>query len=163
MFGLTFDEIAPVVDRTPTAARQLASRARRRVRGQEPGADADRIRQAELVAAFLGAARRGDFEGLLAVLDPEVELRADQTAVALGASDLQGASGVATFSRRARGALAALADGQPGAVWMPEDQLKVAYLFTVGDDAITAIELVADPDRLARMELVVLDEPAAAW
>jgi RNA polymerase sigma factor (sigma-70 family) len=163
IFGLSFDEIAPVVDRTPAAARQLASRARRRVQGREPSGEADRIRQAELVGAFLGAARRGDFEGLLTVLDPDVELRVDETAVSLGASAMRGSSAVATFLRRSRGALAALIEGEPGAVWMPEGQLKVAFLFSVGVDSITAVELVADPDRLGRTDLVVLDEVSGVW
>lgn len=94
------------------------------------------------------------------MLDPDIELRADETAVSLGASGMRGAWAVATFSRRARGALAALTDGQPGAVWVAGGELKVAYLFTVNRDSITGIELVADSDRLGRMDLVVLDEPS---
>src|SRR3989441_13163523 len=121
MFDLPFDEIAPIVGRSPTAARQLASRARRRVQGAATVPDADLTRQREVVDAFLAASRGGDFDALLAVLDPDVVLRADRAAVAAGASgEVRGAPAVARqFSGRARVAQPALVNGAAGAEWAP--------------------------------------------
>ena len=159
MFAVPFDDIAPIVGRSTPATRQLASRARRRVRREDAGADVDRLRQAKLVDAFLAAARNGDFAALLAVLDPDVVLRADQTAMGLGApQETRGAADVAAFSRRARGAKAALLDGAPAAVWLPADRPPVVYRFTVGEGRITAIDLIADPAHLQRLELAILDD-----
>ena len=117
MFAVPFEEIAPIVGRTPAAARQLASRARRRVQGTPPAPDADFSRQKQIVDAFLAASRGGDFEGLLAVLDPEIVFRADQAAQRLGAlAEIRGAAAVAqTFKGRAQGAKPALVDGVDGA------------------------------------------------
>ncbi len=160
MFGLSFDEIAPIVDRSPAAARQLASRARRRVRGaaclQEPDLD----RQRQVVDAFLSAAREGEFESLLTVLDPEVVLRADSAAVRAGASTLVcGASAVAgTFSGRAQLAQTALVNGAVGAVWAPRGKPMVVFDFTIADGKIVAIDLVAEPERLRRLDLAFLNE-----
>src|SRR5436305_2614807 len=121
MFAVPFDEIAPIVGRSPAAARQLASRARRRVQGPAAAPDADPGRQREVVDAFLAASRGGDFDALLALLDPDVVLRADGTAVRAGApGEARGAVAVAgTFSGRARVAQPALVDGMAGAVWAP--------------------------------------------
>src|SRR5215469_14391417 len=120
MFAVPFDDIAPIVGRSPAATRQLASRARRRVQGQGALRDADGIRQSRLVSAFLAASRNGDFAALLAVLDPDVVLHADEAAVKLGTvPEIRGAREVAAFSGRARGARPALVDGLAGAVWMP--------------------------------------------
>jgi RNA polymerase sigma-70 factor (ECF subfamily) len=160
VFGLPFEEIGPIVGRTTPAARQLASRARARVRRRDAGAGSDPQRQAARVDAFLAAARKGDFEALLAVLDPDVVLRADAHAVELGAPpETRGRAPVAGFSRRARGARRALLDGAAAAVWTPEGRPRVVYAFSTGADGITAIDLVADPDRVRRMDLVIL-EPA---
>src|SRR5437588_7467652 len=121
LFAVPFDEIAPIVGRSPTATRQLASRARRRVQAAATDSDVDLTRQREVVDAFLAASRGGDFDALLAVLDPDVVLRADRAAVHTGAKrEVRGAPAVAeTFSGRARGAKPALVDGAVGAVWAP--------------------------------------------
>ncbi len=156
MFGVPFEEIAPVVGRNAPAARQLASRARRRVQGEAAGSEAGRLRHAELVDAFLAAARDGEFDRLLAVLDPDVVLKADQTAVALGtAPEIRGAAEVAEFSRRARGATPALLDGAAALVWIVGGQPRVVYRFTTSGEAITAIELIADPARLRELDLTL--------
>jgi RNA polymerase sigma-70 factor (ECF subfamily) len=158
LFALPFDEIAPIVGRTPDATRQLASRARRRVRGQELPEQPDRLRQARLVEGFLAAARAGDLTALLEVLDPGIVLRADAAAAAMGAADqLVGIEEVATFSGRARGATPALLDGVPGAVWQQAGVLRVAFVCTFDDERIVAIDLVGDPDRLADLDVVVAD------
>jgi RNA polymerase sigma factor (sigma-70 family) len=158
MFDVPFEEVAAVVGRSPAAARQLASRARRRVRGAAPP-DADLTRQRAVVDAFLAASRGGDFDALLAVLDPEVVLRADPAAVHMGlSSQVRGAAAVAeTFVGRARAARPALVDGAPGAVWAPGGQPRVVFGFTVEDGRIVAIEIVAEPERLRRLDLTVLD------
>jgi RNA polymerase sigma factor (sigma-70 family) len=156
MFGVPFEEIAPVVGRNAPAARKLASRARRRVQGEEAGPAASRVRHAELVDAFLAAARDGEFDRLLALLDPGVVLTADQTAAELGtAPELRGALPVAEFSRRARGATPALLDGAAALVWIVDGRPKVVYRFTTGDEQITAIELIADPERLRALDLTL--------
>ncbi len=126
MFAVPFDEIAPIVGRSPDAARQLASRARRRVQGASADPVADRARQREVVEAFLAAARDGRFDALLALLDPDVVVRADRAAVQAGASEeVRGAEAVAgTFSGRARAARAALVGGAVGLVWMQQGQAQ---------------------------------------
>ena len=159
LFAVPFEEIAPIVERSPAAARQLASRARRRVQGAPPP-DADRARQRAVVDAFLAASREGDFDALVALLDPDVVLRADRAAVRTGASEeVRGAAAVAgSFSGRARAARPALVDGAPGAVWAPGGQPRVAFGFTVTDGRIVRIDLLADPERLARLDLAVLGD-----
>ncbi len=156
MFAVPFEEIAPIVGRTATATRQLASRARRRVQGQDATPDFGRLRQARIVDAFLAAARNGDFSALLAVLDPDIVLRADAQAARLGgAEEIRGAPDVAAaFARRARGARPALVDGAAGAVWVQAGQLRVVVTFATSGDKITGIELIADPDRLRQIDLV---------
>jgi RNA polymerase sigma factor (sigma-70 family) len=157
MFAVPFEEIAPIVGRKPAATRQLASRARRRLRGHEEIRQIDQRRQSELVDAFLGAAKNGDFEGLLAVLDPEIVLRADDTSVSLGAeTETRGADVVATFMGRARGAVRAIVDGAPGAVWMVHGRPRVVFSFTFADERIAAIDLIGDEDRLRELELTIL-------
>lgn len=164
MFDLSFEEIARILNRTPTAARQLASRARRRVRGTEaPAADISVHR--ELVSAFLAASREGDFERLIAVLSPDVVLRADELAVRTAAArqgqgapvlsaEVRGAGRVAeTFKGRARGASAALIDGDAGAVWAMGGQVRSAFVFTIERDKITAIDLVMEPTHLAELDI----------
>lgn len=159
VFAIPFDQIARIVDRSAPATRQLASRARARVQQRDATGEIDRSRQAALVDAFLAAAREGDFDALLAVLDPDVVLRADEHAVALGAAEeTRGAERVLAFSRFARGGRRALLDGAAAAVWMPGGRLRVVWAFTTDGDRITAIDLIADPERLRRLDLVVPDE-----
>jgi len=159
MFGVPFEEIAPIVERSPAAARQLASRARRRVRGTATVPEADLGRRRAVVDAFLAASRGGDFEALLAVLDPDVVLRADGAAVRLGASgEVRGAAAVAdTFSGRARAAQPALVDGAPGLVWASGGRPRVVFVFTIADGKIFEIEMVADPERIGQLDLTVLE------
>ncbi len=158
MFAVPFEEIAPIVGRSPDAARQLASRARRRVRGVAPVPDADLTRQRRIVDAFLAASREGDFDALVAVLDPDVVLRADVAAVQAGAEEeVRGAPAVAgTFSGRARAAQPALVDGAAGLVWAPGGKPRVVFGFTIENGKIVEIELVADPERIGRLDLEIL-------
>ena len=169
LFDLPFDEIAPIVGRSPAAARQLASRARRRVRadGRTPAPRRDRSRQREIVDAFLAAARGGDFAGLLAVLDPEVVLRADGVAVRGSAAgragdapplspETRGANAVAgRFSGRLRAARVALVDGAPGLAWSAEGQVRAVLRFTMGQGKITEMDLIADPEQVHELDVVV--------
>jgi RNA polymerase sigma factor (sigma-70 family) len=161
MFDVPFDDIAGIVGRTPDAARQLASRARRRVRGASAGRDAVTQRHDELVRAFLAAARTGNFAALLRLLDPAATLRADAAVVAMGGAaywqsdrldaGIQGADAVARmFSGRANAAQPVFIDGKPGAVWMHEREVRVAFRFRITDDRITAIELIADRATIER-------------
>jgi RNA polymerase sigma factor (sigma-70 family) len=158
MFAVPFEEIAPIVGRSPAAARQLASRARRRVQGAATVPDADPTRQREIVDAFLAASRGGDFDALLAVLDPDVVVRADPAAVQMGASrEVRGAAAVAdTFSGRARAAQPALVNGAAGLVWAQGGRPIVVFGFTITRGKIAEIELVGDPERLSQFDLVVL-------
>jgi RNA polymerase sigma-70 factor, ECF subfamily len=158
MFAVPFGEIAPIVGRSPAAARQLASRARRRVQGADRVTDADLTRQREVVDAFLAASRGGDFGALLAVLDPDVVLRADRAAVRMGASkEVRGAPAVAdTFSGRARVAQPAMVNGAVGAVWAPGGRPRVVFGFTIARGRIVQIDLFADPERLHRMDVAIL-------
>jgi len=160
MFDLPFDEIAPIVGRTPAAARQLASRARRRVRGAAPVPDPDRIRQRRVVDGFLAASRGGDCEALLAVLDPDVVLRADAAAVQIGAAaEVQGAKAVAdTFKGRAQAAQPALVNGAAGLVWLAGGEPRVVFEFTTRGEKIVEIDLLADPERLRQVDVLVLKE-----
>jgi RNA polymerase sigma-70 factor, ECF subfamily len=158
MFDLPFEEIAPIVGRSPTAARQLASRARRRVRGSANAADADVASQRKVVDAFLAAARSGDMAGLLAVLDPDVELRADRAAARLGGvAGLRGAEAVAAnFKGKAQQARPVLVDGVPGVVVAPQGRLLLVLRLTFSGDRISAIDIVAEPGRLEALDLSTL-------
>jgi RNA polymerase sigma-70 factor, ECF subfamily len=164
MFAVPFDEIAPIVGRSPDAARQLASRARRRLQGSVTVPDADLARQRKVVDAFLAASRAGNFEALLAVLDPDIVLRADHGAVAPGTpSVIRGARAVAegalTFSRLAEFARVALVNGAPGILSRFRDGRPQAVLgFTVRDGKIVEIDILADPARLRQLDLPVLDD-----
>jgi RNA polymerase sigma-70 factor (ECF subfamily) len=146
MFAVSFEEIAVIVDRTPEAARQLASRGRRRVQGAEPGAAVDLERKRAVVDAFLAAARGGDFDALLALLDPDVVLRADAAAVQMGApAEVRGKADVAeTFAGRAKATRPALVDGAIALVWAQRGELQVVFNFTIDDGTIAAIDMVAD-------------------
>ena len=156
MFAVPFDEIAPIVDRSPEAARQLASRARRRIRGTTP--DADLSAQREVVDAFLAAARDGDFDALVAVLDPDVVLRADLGA---GSREVRGATVVArqaqAYSSLGLLVRPALVNGVAGAVSTLDGEPFSVGGFTVRDGRIVAIDILADPERLRRLDLTILD------
>src|SRR5208283_2038064 len=161
MFDLPFGQIAGITGRSPAAARQLASRARRRVRGTPAVTGAGLARQREVVEAFLAASRSGDFEALLAVLDPDVTLQADAAATPPGLPRrARGAAVVAcqglAFSRRAQSARLALVNGAVGVILAPHGRLSVALSLTVADGKITEMDVVADPGRLARLDLAVL-------
>ena len=170
VFGVPFAEIAPVVGRSPNAAKMLASRARRRVRGASTSPDADLARNREVVAAFLAASRDGDFGALLSVLDPDVVLRADHVAIQGAASrqahgapalstEVRGAASVADiFSGRARAARLALVDGSAGAVWAPGGRPRVVFGFKVAGGKIVGIDVLADPVRLRRRDVTLLDD-----
>ena len=161
MFAVPFDEIASIVGRSPTAARQLASRARRRVQGGRTVPDADLTRQREVVDAFLAAARGGDFDALLAVLDPDVVLRADHAAVPSDAStEVRGAAAVAKRAAQggARAAQPALVNGAVGVVVAPSGRLLMVLGFTITHGKIVEIDVVADPARLRHLDLAVLND-----
>jgi RNA polymerase sigma factor (sigma-70 family) len=159
IFGVSFEELAPVLGKSSAAVRQLGSRARRRVQGTGYAPSASTSRQRAIVDAFLAASREGNFGALLALLAPEVVLRSDATAVAAGRpASLRGAREVAQmFSGRARGAKLALIDGEAGLVWAPGGKPRVVFALHVATDLITRIDLIADPGHLAGLELVVLD------
>jgi len=162
LFAVSYDEIAPIVGRSPAATRQLASRARRRIQaggpagGATPAADGARR---QLVEAFLAAARGGDFAELLTLLDPDVVLRGDAEAERLGgAPALHGREGVARFlAGRARGATLALIDGVVGAAAFADGQPRVVLRFTIDGGRITGIEAVAGADALRELDIVPLD------
>jgi RNA polymerase sigma factor (sigma-70 family) len=164
MFDVPFKEIAPIVGRSPAAARQLASRARRRVQGAAPVPDVDLTRQREVVDAFLAAARGGDFDALLAVLDPDVVVRADRGAVPPGTSwELRGARAVAeqaiSFSRLVEFLQPVLVNGAAGVVsWLPGGQPFSVMGYTVRRGKIVEIDVLADPARLGQLDLPVLDD-----
>jgi RNA polymerase sigma factor (sigma-70 family) len=163
MFAVPFDEIAPMVGRSPTAARQLASRARRRVQGAAAAPDPDLARQREVVDAFFAAARDGDFDALVAVLHPDVVLRSDGGAVRPGASFVvRGAREVAesalSFARMSPFVRPALVNGAAGVVVAPHGRPFSVMGFTVRDGKIVEIDGIADPERLQRLDLAGLDD-----
>jgi RNA polymerase sigma factor (sigma-70 family) len=160
VFGVPFGEIAPVVGRSPAAAKMLASRARRRVRGETATPEPDLARKRAIVAAFLAASRDGDFGALLAMLDPDVVLRADDAAVRTGApGEVRGAPAVAdTFSGRARFARPALVDGSAGAAWAPGGRPRVVFGFGIKGGKIVEIDVIADPTRLRRLDVALLKD-----
>ncbi|MGW0505661.1 RNA polymerase sigma factor SigJ [Micromonospora sp. NPDC003241] len=163
MFAVPFDEIAPMIDRTPAAARQLASRARRRVRGQSPLPDTDLARQREVVDAFLTAARDGDFDALVAVLHPEVVLRSDGGAGrARFTTVIRGATSVAdeatSFGRFSPFARPALVNGTAGVVVTAAGRPLSVMAFTVAGGRIAAIDVIADPERLDVLDLAAFSD-----
>ena len=161
LFGLAFDEIAPMLDRTPVATRQLASRARRRVKGAEiPTPDPDLARQREVVDAFFQAAREGDFDALITILHPDVVLRSDFGAKHRKASVItRGAAAVAGQARGFPGAIVrpALVNGAAGAVITVRDRPIAVMAFTVVEGRVVAIDAIADPERVRRVAAAVLD------
>jgi RNA polymerase sigma factor (sigma-70 family) len=162
MFAVPFDEIAPMVDRSPAAARQLASRARRRVQGAAPAPEPDLAQQREVVDAFFAAARGGDFDALVAVLDPDVMLRSDGGSRRPAATiELRGAETVArralTFARLSPYVRPALINGAAGVVVAPRGRVFSVMGFTVAGGRIVAIDSLSDPDRLANLDVSVLE------
>ena len=162
VFAMPFEEIAPIVDRSVVATRQLASRARRRVQGQAPTPDPDLRKQRRVVDAFLAAAENGDFEALVAVLDPEIVLRADG-GVAKGMSRLvRGAQAVAsqaaTFSKLGLSNQVVLVNGNVGVVSrLPDGRVLSVIGVTVADGRVLEMDILADPDRLARLDLSAIE------
>ncbi|MGW5274281.1 sigma-70 family RNA polymerase sigma factor [Streptomyces sp. NPDC004044] len=162
MFAVPFDEIAPMVEKTPAATRQLASRARRRVQAGAPVPDPDPTRQREAVDAFFAAARDGDFDALVAVLDPDVVLRSDggvagarHTAVLHGARTVAGQA--LTFGQLSPFARPALINGAAGVVVVAHGRRLSVMAFTVTDGKTVAIDVLSDPERLHKLDLTVLD------
>lgn len=167
LFELSFEEIAPIVDRSVVATRQLASRARRRVQGQPPVAEAEVARHRAVVDAFFAASRGGDLQALLAVLAPDVVLRADATAVSTAQAHQKGGRGapdlhphavgveavLQTFKGRANGAQAMVIDGEAGAAWQVAGITRSAFVFTFDGDRVVEIHVVMDPETLARLDV----------
>jgi RNA polymerase sigma factor (sigma-70 family) len=162
MFAVPFDDIATLLQRSPAAARQLASRARRRVQGQAPTPDNDVRRQRQIVDAFFAAARDGDFEALVAVLDPDIVLRSDggPTRTRL-TTVLRGPRAVSkqafTYARLSPFVRPALINGAAGVVVAPQGRPMCVMAFTVANDKIAAIDVLADPERLERLDMSALD------
>jgi RNA polymerase sigma factor (sigma-70 family) len=158
VFAVPFDDIGEIVGRSPEAARQLASRARRRVQGSPPTAGLDLERQREVVDSFLRAARGGDFETLVRILDPQVVMRPDAAAMRMGSlRETRGAEQVAAMlSGGAKAAQLAIVDGLAGLVWAPAGRMRGVIQFVV-DERIVAIEVIGDADRLAQLDIVTLD------
>ncbi|MGH9044070.1 MAG: sigma-70 family RNA polymerase sigma factor [Acidimicrobiales bacterium] len=168
LFAVPFEDIAPIIDRSPAAARQLASRARRRVQGLDQSPPKDRHRQREVVEAFLSASRRGEFEALITLLDADAVLRADRAAVKASsanrgrgaphlAPEVRGASSVASaLVGQAQGAKLALIEGLPGAVWVPGGRVRAVFVFHVVGNMIAEIEIVSDPAVVAMLRVELL-------
>src|SRR5438874_5067703 len=162
VFGMTFDEIAPIVDRSAVAARQLASRARRRVQGRAPTSDADLRTQRRIVDAFLAAVRDGDFEALVAVLDPAIVLRADGGAVKGMSRLVRGAQAVAaqaaTFSKLGLSSQLVLVNGNIGVLSrLPDGRLLSVIGFTIAGGKVVEMDILADPDRPSRLDLSAIE------
>ncbi|MER6996679.1 RNA polymerase sigma factor SigJ [Streptomyces sp. NPDC000410] len=163
MFAVPFDEIAPIVDRTPAATRQLASRARRRVQDATPDPEPDLLRQRKVVEAFTAAARGGDFEALVSLLDPDVVLRVDGGVLAVGASKLiRGAEAVGSqaimYQRLVPDSRLVLVNGAVGAVTAPQGKVFSLVAYTVARDRIVRMDILADPERLKKLDLSGLSD-----
>lgn len=158
LFDMPFDEVAPIVERTPAATRQLASRARRRMQGATEPADADVARHREVIEAFIAASRDGDFAALMTLLDPNVVYRADRFAVQMGsAAELRGARAVAeAFKGRATAARPALLDGALGLAVVLGGHLRLVLRLTLANDRISDIDVVADPERVREVDVAFL-------
>ncbi|MCA1652270.1 MAG: nuclear transport factor 2 family protein [Acidobacteria bacterium] len=162
VFGMTFDEIAPIVDRSAVAARQLASRARRRVRSKAPSSDRDLRQQRRVVDAFLAAVREGNFEHLVALLDPDIVLRADGGALASASRVVRGAKAVAgqaaAFSKLALSDQIVLVKGNVALLERrPDGRLFAVIGFTIANGRIAEMNILADPDRLRRLDLSAIE------
>jgi RNA polymerase sigma-70 factor (ECF subfamily) len=166
IFNVSFDEIASVVGRSPGAARQLASRGRRRIQGASPDLEADRERRREVLQAFLAASQQGDFAALLALLDPDVVLRADATAVTASiarsaqdgspplAAEIEGREPVAAiFRNRAKAARVGSVDGEPALIFVFGGQLRIIVELMIINSAIAELTFIADPDRIAALNI----------
>jgi RNA polymerase sigma-70 factor (ECF subfamily) len=157
IFAMPFDEIGPIVGRSSGAARQIASRARRRLQGADNVGDLDLTRGLEVAGAFLAASRAGDFDALLSLLDPDAVVRQDATTIPGGRANLkaEGAVSVATwFSKGARGLQGAIIDGTAGIVWAPGGRLQGVLGMTITDGTIVEINLIADPERICTFDIV---------
>ena len=162
VFGMTFEEIAPIVDRSAAATRQLASRARRQVRGQAPASDADLRTQRRVVDAFLAAVQKGDFEALVTVLDPDIVLRADGGAVKGMSRVVRGAQAVmaqaAAFSKLGLSSQMVLVNGNIGVVSrLPDGRVLSVIGFTIAGGTVVEMDILADPDRLNRLDLPAIE------
>jgi RNA polymerase sigma-70 factor (ECF subfamily) len=159
VFAVPFDDVAEILGRSPDASRQLASRARRRLQGTSTTAGIDLVRQRAVVDAFLRAARGGDFDALLQLLDPEVVLVPDAAAIGMGSlREMHGAEAVAeALSGGARGATLAIVDGAAAFVWAPGGAIRGVVQFTLHDDRIVAIDVTGDAERIAELDIVTLD------
>ena len=166
MFAVPFDEIARIVDRSPAAVRQLASRARRRVRGAPTSSSAELSRQRQVVDAFLAALRDGDFDGLIAVLDPDVVVRAD-TGPEHAMMETRGAEnwarGAVRFGRALKHAEPALVDGAVGLVLAPKGKLFRALTFKIANGRIAEVEVITNPDRVRALDLAALDDASVTF
>jgi len=161
VFAVPFDEIGEILERSPDSARQLASRARRRLQGSDPGVERDRVRQREIVDAFLRAARDGDFDALVRLLDPDVVLLPDAAAIGMGSlRETHGASEVASVlaAGGARGAQLAIIDGLAGFVWAPAGCMRGAVEFVVANDKVVALRVTGDATRLEALDIVPIDD-----
>jgi len=159
VFGVPFDDVAEILGRTPDSSRQLASRARRRLQGSAPDGRLDVARQRAVVDAFLQAARGGDFDALMQLLDPDVAMVPDAAAISMGSlRETHGAAAVAAaLSGGARAATRATVDGAAAWLWAPGGQIRGVVRFTVRDDRIVAIDVTGDAARIAELEIVTLD------
>jgi len=160
VFAVPFEDVAEILDRSPDATRKLASRARSRVQGGHAASDLDVQRRRQLVEAFLDAARGGDFNGLLAVLDPDVELRPDSAALRMGSlRQTRGATEVArSLAGGAQTARLALVDGLPALVWAPGGSIRGVIEFRVAADRIVGLDVTGDAVRIDELEIVLLDD-----
>jgi len=159
VFAVPFDQVGEIVGRAPDSARQLASRARRRLQGAALTSGIDLVRQRELVTAFLDAARGGDFEALLTLLDPDVVLRPDAAALRMGSlQETRGASAVANaLAGGAQAARLAIVDGLASLVWAPGGQTRGVVRFTVANGRIAAIDVTGDADHIGELDIVLVD------
>jgi RNA polymerase sigma-70 factor (ECF subfamily) len=162
VFGMTFEEIAPIVDRSVVATRQIASRARKRIQGQAPTPDPDLRAQRRVIDAFLAAARRGDFQALVNVLDPEIVLRADGGATKGLSRIVRGAETVAAqaqaFSKLGLSTQVVLVNGNVGVVSrLPDGRVLSVAGFTIADGRVVEMDILADPDRLSRLDLSAIE------
>jgi RNA polymerase sigma factor (sigma-70 family) len=159
VFGVPFDDVAEILGRTPDSSRQLASRARRRLQGSSPDSRLDLVRQRDVVDAFLRAARGGDFDALMQLLDPEVVLLPDAAAIAMGSlRETHGAEAVATaLSGGATNATLAIVDGVAAFVWAPGGQVRGVVQFTLRDDRIVSIDVTGDDARIRELDIVTMD------
>jgi RNA polymerase sigma-70 factor (ECF subfamily) len=158
MFAVPYEEIAPILDRTPAATKMLASRARRRVQVADSTPDLDPTRQHAVVSAFLAAARRGDFEGLVRLLDPDAVLTTDRMAVEVGGAEpVHGSAAVAEqLCRRAQAVRLALINGRTGAAWASDGRPRVVFTFTVTNGTISTVDIIADPAHIDRLDVELL-------